>query len=879
MWSPTKIREAFRTLFKNRQVENRLSEELRFHLDMQIEDNLRSGMNRQEARRRALVELGGVEQVRQRVHEVRSGSFLATAIQDLAYGARMLRRSPAFTAVAVVTLALGIGANTAIFTVVNTVLLRPLPYPEAERLASIGNSWTGYAHSSLSIPEYLDHRERSESFEEVAAHGFLNLNVTGGQEEPQRVRGAGVTAGFFSVLGVEAELGRVFHAEENNPAESKVAVLSHRLWRDRFGKDPAIVGRIIRLHGEQYSVVGTMPAGFHYPSPSTDIWTPLPIDRAHLPNRGSRNRLVIARLKKGVSLLQARAEMETIAERLREEHPDHYKAGYGWGVSLRGLQEHRVGDMRTPLMVLLAAVGLVLLIACVNVANLLLARGAVRVPELAVRAALGAGRWRLLRQMLTESTLLALMGGALGLLLAFFGVEALTNFELRGIPRLDEVGIDGRILVFTLALATLTGLAAGVIPAWQVSRRDIHHTLSTGGRTLMGAVSHRLRHFLVIGEVALALVLLVGSSLMVRSFLRLVQTDPGLRAAGVVTTRLSLTPAKYPESHQVVEYYRQLSERLRAQPGVESVGLGTWLPLSGSNEDWSFGIEGYQPPSPSLEPDEQARIVSGGYFPTLGIPLIRGRFFSPADTADSPSAVIISRSLAEKYWAGQDPIGKRLKLWSLQSQGPWRTVVGIVGDVRHGGLDSDLEPIIYFPYTQQTRRGMSVVVKSGADSDAVKALIRREVQALDGEQPVFAVRTMDEYLSRSLSRNRFNLFLLSLFGGLALLLAVIGVGGVLAFYVSERNPEIGLRMTLGARRTDILRWILTRALIMTSLGVGVGLAIALACTRFLESLLFEVGATDPLSFLSVAALLMATAFLASLLPARRAMRVNPMDSL
>ncbi len=800
-------------------------------------------------------------------------------IQDLRYGVRMLLKNPGFTLIAVLTLALGIGANTAIFSVVNAVLLRPLPYNDPDRLALLGSRWSDSEFAAVSLPEYLDYRARATSFQEMASYQRGGANLSTGAGEPELIQSASVTVTLFSTLGVKAAWGREFLPEEEQPGAGRAALLSYGLWRRRFGGDAKIVGQTIRLNSESYTVVGVMPPGCYFPDKETEVWTVMKIDLKDLGTRGNHNRQVIARLKPSVTLSQGQAEMDIIAGQFAHDYPKNYPAGSGWGVSVVALHERLVGKMRPVMLALLATVGLVLLIACANVANLSLARAGARRKEMAIRVALGAGRSRLVRQMLFESLLLALLGGAAGLLLANYSRYALSWLDPGAIPRLEETSLDARALGFTMALAFLTSLIFGLAPALQAARTDVNQQLKEGGAGSQSSGELRLRSLLVVTEVALATVLLVGAGLMIRSFARLLEVDTGLKAENVLTAQLSLSQAKYTEDHQVAAFYQQLLERLKAQPGILSAGAISILPFSGVSGDYGFGVEGYTPPSPGVEPDEEAREVAPGYFRTLGIRLLRGRLLDESDGADSPKVALVSESLARKYWGERDPIGGRIKLWGLDSDGPWWTVVGVVGDVRHFGLEAETKPILYLPNTQRTVRRMAIVVRAEADPAAMANVVSRQVFALDPEQPVSHMKTMERLISTSAAGPRFRTLLIGLFAGLAILLAAVGLYGVISYTIGQRTREIGIRMALGASPGNVLSLVVRQGMTLALGGLALGLCASWALTRLIKDFLFNVSATDPATFAAIAAMLACVALLACYLPARRAMKVDPMVAL
>jgi putative ABC transport system permease protein len=817
--------------------------------------------------------------------------------QDLRYGIRMLLRSPGFTLVGVLALALGIGANTAIFSVVNAVLLRPLPYPDPDRLVLLSENFSrlGLNRISVSAPEFIDYRDRSQSFERVAAYKYLNFNLTG-VDEPERILGASVSAGLFTLLGINPSRGRAFLPEEDQPGGHPVVVLSHGLWQRRFGADPSVVGKTLRLNGNHMTVVGIMPPGFQFPA-QAELWAPIVFNDDALRQRQSRSLRVIARLKPDVTLKQAQAEMSTFARQLTQQYPDIYLESNGWSITLTPLREQMVGNLRTTLLVLLGAVGFVLLIACANVANLLLARAAARQKEIAIRTALGAGRRRLVRQLLTESVLLALVGGTLGLLLALWGIDLLAALRPPGIPALVKISVDAPVLAFTILTSLLTGILFGLAPALAASKLDLNESLKEGGRGAAGSRGrHRLGSILVISEVALALVLLIGAGLLIKGFLRLRSVDPGFNPKNVLVTWTVLSPSKYPDRTQVADFYQTLLARIEALPGVQFVGATNDLPLSGDNSSWGFTTEAHPRPAPGEVLEANYRVASPNYFRAMGISLVRGRFFTEFDNESAPGAVIINETMARRFWSDEDPIGKRMKLGSPDPQhtwdGLWLTIVGVVGDVKHFGLAADARPEMYVTYLQNPWRGLpaapymtvvwrgvSLVVRVAAEPTALAAAVRRAVWSVDKDQPVFGVNTIEQVLSNSVAQRRFTMLLLSLFAALALVLAALGIYGVMSYAVTQRTREIGIRMSLGAQPSDALRLVLKQGLGLALVGVGIGLAAAFTLTRVLSGLLYSVSATDPATFAGISLLLAAVALLACYIPARRATRVDPMVAL
>jgi putative ABC transport system permease protein len=793
-----------------------------------------------------------------------------TLLQDLRYAARTLTRSPGFTLVAVFTLALGIGANTAIFSVVNAVLLRPLPYAEPERLASAG--W-------LMRGDYLVARERSRSFEELALYrasvGF-NLSAAG---EPERVTGAHASPDLFSILGVAPLLGRTLLAHEERPGEDGVVVLSHALWRQRFGGDPAVVGREVMIDSEPRTVVGVMPPGFDFPAGDALLWVPLPLDPADpVALWGGGGGQSLGRLRAGVTPAQAQAEIRALASEMREANtlwtppPE-----YGMEREVTALQEQMVGEVRTRLLVALGAVGLVLLIACANVANLMLARAAARRKEVAIRTALGAGRFRLIRQLLTESTLLALLGGAAGLALAFGGVRLLIGGLPADTPRVAEIGIDVGVLGFAAAVTLLTGLLFGLFPALRTSRQDLHAALRGGRGASEGAGQRRLSSALVAGEVALAVVLVIGAGLLIRSFWTLLRVDPGFRVESIVSARITPPEIRYGQAAQQRAFYGELLARTEALPGVSGAALVDRLPLVGGFAGLAFEVEG-QPFVPgTAAPMVETRRITPDYLRLMGIPLLSGRPLADADREGAPDVALINEAMARQHWPGEDPVGRRFKpVWW---QNRWITVVGVVADVRQYGLASAVEPEMYRPFAQEPAGTMMLVARTAAEPPVLAANLRSTVAAVDPEVPVSEVLTLEQVVSRSVAAPRFTMLLLAVFAAVALLLGAVGIYGVVAYSVTRRTREIGVRMALGARVEDVARLVIGQGLLLTLVGVAIGLVVALAATRVLSSLLYGIEPTDPVTFLAVPLLLTLVALLASYLPARRATRVDPLVAL
>jgi predicted permease len=796
-------------------------------------------------------------------------------LQDARYALRVLRKSPGFALAAVLALALGIGANSAVFSVVNGVLLRPMAFAEPERLVRIFGNFHGMSleRISVSVPEYRDYREQPRTLASVAAFAQGDATLTG-QDAPERLRAVAATASFLSTLGVTPVMGRNFSEEEETQGRDRVVILTHRLWRGRFGANPNILGTTLTIEGVPHTVVGVLPAGFEYPQ-RTDIYMPFaPTPEQLNPGtRGSRFLDVVARVKPGVTVEAAQRDMDRVSAEFAQAHPNNYSQSSGWAISVVSMEEQTVGGVRSTLWVLLGAVGFVLLIACTNVANLLLARAAARSREISIRAALGAGRWRLVTQFLTESLVLSLAGGVLGLLLAMWGMDALLALVGDGLPRAAEVRLDGRVVLFTAAISVLTGLLFGLVPALQASRADLHGAMREGTRGTGGRASGRMRSVLVVSQVALALVLLVGAGLFLRSFMALQGVDAGFDPQGVLTARLSLPQERYGEASKRAAVMQDFLSRVRSVPGVEAAGLATLLPLTGRS-DWSFEIEGRAkdpnaPPRPAVE----YRAVSADFHKTLRIPLIRGRMLADSDGFDAPHAVVLNEMAARIAFPGEDPIGHRIRLNSRNPNAPWATVVGIVKDVREWGLDQPARPVAYYSLTQRNPMGAYLVVRTRQSAGTMLASLQAELRAVDGNLPLYDVAPMEAVVDSSVSQRRFSMLLLGLFAGVAVVLASLGIYGVIAYTVTQRTRELGIRMALGARQMDVLGLVVGQGMRMTLLGVGVGLVLALGLGRLLSALLYGVKAHDPLT--GVAALLAGVALVASWLPARRAAKVDP----
>jgi putative ABC transport system permease protein len=797
---------------------------------------------------------------------------MQTLWQDLRYGARILLKKPGFTLIALITLALGIGANTAIFSVVDAVVFRPLPYDEPARLVQVQpvNLRRGVA-GGVPYPNFADWQDRNRVFERIAAYAENSFIITG-SDEAGRIRGAATTPGLFPLLRIKPAFGRAMLPEDDRVEASPVVLISHKLWRERFGADPQAIGKPLTLDGKSFAVIGVMPSEFQFPE-EAELWVPV----AHvytriLANRNAGSLRVIGRLKTGISLEQAQAVMETISRQLEQEYPN---ANTGWSVKLIPQHEMMVGDIQRTLLLLLGAVGFVLLIACANVANLSLARGAARRKEVAIRVALGATRLRLIRQHLTESILLALVGGGLGVLLALWSVSLLVTSLPDTMPRTDEIGIDGRVLSFTCLVSILTGILFGLAPALQGSKPELNEALKEGGgKATESHGRNRLRGLLVVSEVALSLVLLAGAGLLIKSFWHLQQVNPGFNYENALAIRLSLSNYKYPEKKQLAAFYQQALARLETLPGVTSAGASTLLPLSGSGSRQGFRIEGRAPSSPDEILEAHDRSISPGYFRTAGIPLLRGRAFTEADNADAAPVVIINETMARRFWPGEDALGKRIKAGRTT-----REIVGIVGDVRHRRLDGDLTAEMYVPYPQNPDPWLNFVVRTGTDQKSLAAAVRNELRKIDRDQPITEITTLAQLRSRSVAQQRLNTLLVGLFAAIALALAAVGIYGVISYSITQRTREIGIRVALGARAGDVLRLVVGQGMALVFIGIAVGLAASFVLTRLMEGLLFGVRPTDPLTFIVIALLLSCVALLACWVPARRATKVDPMIAL
>ncbi len=882
MKSLMRLRSFFRNLLRRGSADGDLEAELHAHLELLSEEKLREGLPPDEARRAARIELGGVEQVEEEVRDARAGAWLEAFVQDLRFGARQLRRNRGFTAVAVVTLALGIGANTAIFSVVNAVLLHKLPFPQPERLVTIAEIDPDSINNvTVDFTTTHDLRERSRSFQS------LSLLRNGGgamieSGEPERVSGLRVNFDFFDTLGVKMALGRTFLPDEDRPDNRHFAILSHELWVSRFGADPRVVGRVIHLTDSPFTVVGVLPPAFPAQlipgvEGRPEIYTPLGYALGERDScRGCQHLHLIGRLKPGVSVAGASAELNTILRGIISEHPTSYARGSA--VQVTSLRDRVLGRVDAALWVLLGAAAFVLLIACSNVANLMLARATGRNRELALRAALGAGRRRLSSQLLTESLLLAIAGGAAGVALAWWGTRLLVSLAPAQIPRLDEIRLDPAVLLFALGASTLTGVLSGLAPALRASRVNLNDALKDAAKSKEGISQHGVRNALVTAQISLAFVLAVGAGLMGKTLLRLLSVDPGYDPHNVLTLMTYVYGARYQKPEVELGYYQQAFHLLRATPGIESVAMVSTLPL-GSFDRRGFHIEDRRLANESDAPDADTYSVSPDYFRVMKIPLKRGRLFTDRDVSTTEPVAIISESCAKSQFPGEDPIGKHIQLGGRDDKKPWLTIVGVVGDVRQYALDRPSLMEAYVAQAQDLNFSYALVARTTTDPRQLERSVRAAFYDVDKTLPVFQVKPLEDYVSSTLAERTFTLALLVLFGLLALSLAAVGIYGVVSYLVNQRTREVGIRMALGAAGRDVLAMMLRQGLALVGLGLAAGFAASLLLTRLLTSLLFEVRPTDLATFAAVALLLAGVALLACYVPARRACRVDPLVAL
>ena len=875
----SRIASTWRNLSNKESVDHELSEEIRAHVDLLTDQKIREGLEPEAARRAALVEVGGVEQVKERVREVRMGRPLEDLSQDLRYALRGLRKHPSFTVVAVITLALGIGANTAIFTVINTVLLRPLPYEKPEQLVVLIETISDRPFG-VSFQNFVDWRNQNTVFENITAlRPRESFNLTGAGES-ERLQGRLVSANFLSTLGIKPIRGRDFLAEDDQPSATPVAIISHALWQRRFGADESIIGKPLTLNGQQFTVIGVTPPNFLFGA-DADISVPIGLSAERFQLRGKDPGITaFARLKQNTSIENANAELNTIAARLEQQYPD---TNTGRRVQIESLRESVVGDIRPTLLTLLGAVGFVLLIACANVANLLLTRSAGRQREMAIRTALGAGRLRILRQLFTESIVLALAGGVVGLLFAIWGTSVLASYIPEGIPRMTELNVDGSVLAFTFGASLLTGVFFGLAPVLQSAKTNLTETLKEGERN--SSPSHnRAGKLLVISEVALTLVLLVGAGLLVKSFWRLSQVNPGFNPENVLAMQISIN-ARPEEGPRIDNFLTELRQRVQRLPGVQSVSVSNGLPFEGANFP-PLVIEGKPAPPPGQDPSALLYIVSTDYFKTMGIDLVRGRLFSSEDRRDSPLVAVIDEVFARQHFPNEDPIGKRFKQNTPGAES--REIIGVVRHVEHSSLEGPTANTaeFYFNFDQipveslsRYVRRVNFLARTTVEPLSLAGPIRNQISALDKDQAVFNVRTMEQALAQSVSARRFSMILLGVFALLALTLAAVGIYGVISYSVAQRTREVGIRMALGAKTIDVLNLVVRDGLKLVLIGIGVGLAGALLLTRLMTTLLFGVTATDAVTYVTVALGLIAVALIACCIPARRATKVDPLVAL
>ncbi|HUN64403.1 MAG TPA: ABC transporter permease [Candidatus Sulfotelmatobacter sp.] len=871
-----KPRAFFRNLFSSRAIDADLDNEVRSHLQMLIDENLSAGMPPEEAQRAARLELGGIEQVKEQVREQRLANCLHSILSDSRFALRQLRKSPAFTSVAILTLAFGIGANTAVFSILDAVLIRPLPYPSSQRLVRLGalDLKSGLFLGKTSYPDFLDWNAQPDLFDKLAAYEEKTFNLAG-ISQPEHVKGSVVSPDFFETLGIPPLAGRSLAAAANQQA----IVLSNSLWSRAFASDPRAIGSSVTLDGYSYEVLGVMPPGFQFPDPQTELWaaiTPVRPDlREEIVARGNLEMSVIGRLNPDVSVSQAQAAMTVVASRLAQKYP---ASNRDFGVRLVPLPEDLVGKFRPALIILMGSAALVLLVACANLASLLLSRAVARQTEIAIRTSLGATRRRIVSQLLTESLLLSLVGGSLGVLLAFVLLQTLVAWVPADIPRISTAHLHPSVLLFTALTSVLAGILFGLAPAWQISRNNLHSSLQQTSRTAPGR--KRMTKIMVVAEFALSLILLFAAGLLGKSLLLLTRVDPGFRTDHLLTVEVyrSMTD----ENRQVnwrnwTGFYQQLLARIQALPGVESAGATLALPLQGHTWTVGFKLEGHAYSSLLDQPQAEARIVSNNYFDVMKIPLRRGRYFSEYDTKDASHVTVINETTARIYFPDQDPVGRFIQVPAFGAD--QCQIVGIVADIKQNSLSDEPAPALYLPFTQEIMPWQTLVVRTKSDPLALAALIRREVAALDPAQPVARVVTLDQLLQASTAQPRFRTFLLGSFAAIALLLSAIGIYGVMAYAVSGRTREIGIRMALGAHPANILALVFSESVILTSMGVLFGLAGAYSLTRVLNSLLFGVSSTDPSTFAAVTLLLVFASLLASYIPARRATRVDPLTAL
>jgi predicted permease len=884
-----------KSLFRRNKVESELADELRAHIEREIEKHMKLGMSREEAHRRTRLLFGGIDKVNEECREARGVYLLETLLQDLRYAARTLLKNPGFTIVIVLTLALGIGASTAVFSIVNSVLLKPLPYPASQqivfpwRLAPHGLQ-LGYDEIPWGRPEFLLLAKESKAFQFLGAFKSDSFNLTG-SGEPIRLNGVDASAGFFPALGVEPILGRVFNAQEDTSGSEHVVVLSYSLWREQFGGNPAIVGRSIELNASAYTVVGVMPASFSFPHAEempggftferdVRLWVPLALPLvAHIPNEPSEL-AIVGRMANGISVSQAQAEMNLMTKRMEDLSGSKLAAGW-YDSRVTPLQRQVTGDTRRPLLLIFSAVGIVLLIACSNIASLVLARSLGRSREFTLRAALGAGRLRVARQLLTESLLPSVIGGAVGVGFAEAAIHFVKIFGPANLPRLQEAAIDFRVLAFATGCSILTGILFGVAPAIGMSRINLAESLNQGGQRLSGsAASSGIRKTLLVCEIALAFVLVIVAGLLAQSFYRLLSVDAGFRADRVLTFELSLPDLKYPDQQHIAALYQRAIRSLQSQPGIESAAIVETLPIGGATESTGIRIPDWTPPNSGVRRYANYTVASPGFFATVGAPILRGREFLESDAANSMPVTVINDAMAKKFWPGQDPVGKQVGPGSPLY--PLATIVGIAADVKHLSLREEPGPEMYVPYTQKVWPSLStmeVVLRTRLDVASAVTSARDAIHSVDADLPIANVRPLASLVDDSVAQPKFSMLLLAAFGGFALILACIGIYGVISYSVAQRTREIGVRVALGASRTNIFGMIVGQGARLAGFGIAIGIAAALGVTRMMSSFLYEVRPADPATFAIVCVILLSVAALACYLPARRATRVDPLVAL
>jgi putative ABC transport system permease protein len=876
------LRDRLRALRQRETVIGDIDREMRMHLELQVEENIRAGMSPEEAREKAMRSFGNINRAVDAAYDVKGGGLFETLSQDIRYGLRMLAKHKAFTSVAVITLALGIGANTTIFSVVNELLLRPLPYRDAERIVMLWEvSPSGRRQNTTSRTNFRAWRDQSTSYEHIAAFSDQRMNVSG-HGEPEELSVQLATPEIFKVLGVDPILGRTLAPDDG---DAEVAVLSYALWQRRFGGQSNVIGKEITLSGFKYSIIGVMPPSFQFHIKNrsgtgrpAELWTTLPMLGTSTENQRGRFLSVVARLKDGVTGEQAGAELRTIEKRLSDEVPEFNK---NFSAEVLPLREQFFGNVRRPLWLLLGAVGFVLLIACANVANLLLSLASAREKEIAVRSALGAPRLRIVRQLLTESVLLALLGSLLGLGFAWLGIKALVAISPRDLVSLQSVGLNVTVLLWTLGVSLLTGIIFGLAPAVHISRLNLNDSLKEGGKSesSQASGSRRLRSALVVSEIALAVVLLASAGLLIRSFMRLQQVDRGFQTDNILTMVIRLPDAGYSEDAQLVTFFNQALERIRHLPGVRAAGMVNFLPLYGGlGSSTGFKILGRPEPPVGQEPGTDVRVADAGYFQTMGIPLLRGRNFSDAELREAKRVILINEALAREHFANEDPIGHRLDVAMFENPTP-AEIIGVVGNVRYDSLIDETPPAVYFPHPDLAYPFMTLAVRTDGEPTAIAQSVQREIRAIDPNQPLSDVRTMNQVMSEWVSRSRFNTLLLGIFAALATVLSAVGIFGVMNYSVALRTREIGLRLAVGAQPRQVVMLILKQGLLLTIVGIVLGLLAAFALTRLLSGLLFGVEAVDATTFTTISLLLVIVSLLACYLPARRAMRIDPLQAL